>query len=144
MVQTKYKTSGSVKSVWPEKIPVANTFIGEEEAKAAYDVVKAGWLSMGKKVEQFEKNFANYVNAPEAIAVSNGTAALHAVLVALGIKDGDEVILPAWTWHSCFNAVVLAGALPVCAEIDESFNIDPNDIEKRLTPNTRAIMVAHM
>ena len=78
------------------------------------------------------------------MGVTSGTAALQCAVTALELGPGDEVILPAWTWHSCFNAVVLAGALPVCAEIDESFNIDPNDIEKRLTPNTRAIMVAHL
>ena len=77
------------------------------------------------------------------MGVTSGTAALQCAVTALELGPGDEVILPAWTWHSCFNAVVLAGALPVCAEIDESFNIDPNDIEKRLTPNT-TIMVAHL
>jgi 8-amino-3,8-dideoxy-alpha-D-manno-octulosonate transaminase len=79
-----------------------------------------------------------------ALAVTSGTAALQTALAALQIGPGDEVILPAWTWHSCFNAIVLAGALPVFAEIDESFNIDPADIESKITPQTRAIMVAHL
>lgn len=65
-------------------------------------------------------------------------------MAALEIGPGDEVILPAWTWHSCFNAVVLAGALPVCAEIDNSFNIDPEAIEPLITPHTRAIMAVHL
>ena len=63
---------------------------------------------------------------------------------ALEIGPGDEVILPAWTWHSCYAAIVLAGALPVFAEIDESFNIDPADIEHRITPQTKAIMAVHL
>ena len=65
-------------------------------------------------------------------------------MAALEIGPGDEVILPAWTWYSCYNAIVLAGALPVFAEIDESFNIDPADIEGKITPQTKAIMAAHL
>jgi 8-amino-3,8-dideoxy-alpha-D-manno-octulosonate transaminase len=79
-----------------------------------------------------------------ALAVTSGTTALQTALAALEIGPGDEVIIPAWTWHSCFNTVVLAGALPVCAEIDESFNIDPNDIERHITPQTRVIMAVHL
>jgi len=65
-------------------------------------------------------------------------------MAAFGIGPGDEVILPSWTWYSCFNAVVLAGALPVCAEIDESFNLDPSDIERHITPATKLIMAVHL
>ncbi len=73
-----------------------------------------------------------------------GTAALQVAMAALGIGPGDEVILPAWTWYSCYNAIVLAGALPVFAESDESLNINPNDIEHRITPQTKAIMAVHI
>jgi 8-amino-3,8-dideoxy-alpha-D-manno-octulosonate transaminase len=79
-----------------------------------------------------------------ALAVTSGTAALQCAVAALGIGPGDEVILPAWTWHSCFNAIVLAGALPVFAEIDESFNLDPADIESKITPQTKLIMAVHL
>jgi 8-amino-3,8-dideoxy-alpha-D-manno-octulosonate transaminase len=79
-----------------------------------------------------------------ALAVTSGTAALHCAVAALQIGPGDEVILPAWTWHSCYNAIVLAGALPVFAEIDESFNIDPGDLEGKITPQTKAIMAVHL
>jgi 8-amino-3,8-dideoxy-alpha-D-manno-octulosonate transaminase len=79
-----------------------------------------------------------------ALGVTSGTAALQCAVAALQIGPGDEVILPAWTWHSCFNAIVLAGALPVFAEIDESFNIDPGDIEGKITPQTKAIMAVHL
>ena len=82
------------------------------------------------KVATFEKEFAQRMHTRYALGVTSGTAALQTAMAALGIGPGDEVILPAWTWHSCFNAIVLAGALPVFAEIDESFNIDPADIER--------------
>lgn len=97
-----------------------------------------------QKVLQFEKEFAARMQTKFALAVTSGTAALHCAMAALEIGPQDEVILPAWTWHSCFNAIVLAGALPVCAEIDESFNIDPEDIEKRITPHTKAILAVHL
>ncbi|MBL8176486.1 MAG: DegT/DnrJ/EryC1/StrS family aminotransferase [Bryobacterales bacterium] len=96
------------------------------------------------KVLQFEKEFAARMQTKYALAVTSGTAALQCAMAALEIGPGDEVILPAWTWHSCFNAVVLAGALPVCVEIDESFNIDPNEIEKHITAQTKAILAVHL
>ncbi len=96
------------------------------------------------KVATFEKEFAAHMQTRFALAVTSGTAALQCAVAALGIGPGDEVILPAWTWHSCYTAVVLAGALPVFAEIDESFNIDPNDIERRITPQTKLVMAVHL
>jgi 8-amino-3,8-dideoxy-alpha-D-manno-octulosonate transaminase len=96
------------------------------------------------KVATFEKEWAARMQTRFALAVTSGTSALQTALAALQIGPGDEVILPAWTWHSCFNTIVLAGALPVFAEIDESFNIDPEDIEKRITPHTKVIMAAHL
>lgn len=96
------------------------------------------------KVATFEKEFAEKIGARFALAVSSGTAALECAISALSIGPGDEVILPAWTWHSDATAVVRAGALPVFAEIDESFNIDPADIEARITPQTKAIIAVHL
>jgi 8-amino-3,8-dideoxy-alpha-D-manno-octulosonate transaminase len=96
------------------------------------------------KVLQFEKEFAARMQTKFALAVTSGTAALQCAMAALEIGPGDEVILPAWTWHSCFNVVVLAGALPVCAEIDNSFNIDPAAIEPLITPQTKAIIAVHL
>src|SRR5207237_7637781 len=96
------------------------------------------------KVATFEKELAARMQTRFALAVTSGTAALAAGLAALGVGPGDEVILPAWTWYSCYNVIVLAGALPVFAEIDESFNLDPADVEAKLTPQTRAIMPAHL
>jgi len=106
------------------------------------------WWGAGKeppaKVANFEKEFAAFMKARYALAVTSGTAALECSMAALGIGPGDEVILPAWTWHSCASSVIRAGALPVFAEIDESFNIDPSDIEHRITPATKLIMAVHL
>jgi 8-amino-3,8-dideoxy-alpha-D-manno-octulosonate transaminase len=96
------------------------------------------------KVATFEKEWAARMQSRFALAVTSGTAALQTALAALQVGPGDEVILPAWTWYSCFHSIVLAGALPVFAEIDESFNIDPADIENRITPQTKVIMAAHL
>ncbi|HEU0142460.1 MAG TPA: DegT/DnrJ/EryC1/StrS family aminotransferase [Bryobacteraceae bacterium] len=106
------------------------------------------WWGAGKeppaKVANFEKEFAAFMKVRYALAVTSGTAALECSMAALGIGPGDEVILPSWTWHSCASSVIRAGALPVFAEIDESFNIDPSDIEHRITPATKLIMAVHL
>src|SRR5271165_1758821 len=96
------------------------------------------------KVARFENECAARVGTKYALAVTSGTAALHTAMAALEVGPGDEVILPAWTWYSCYNTVIQAGALPVFAEIDESFNLDPNDIEQRITPQTKVIMAVHL
>jgi 8-amino-3,8-dideoxy-alpha-D-manno-octulosonate transaminase len=96
------------------------------------------------KVLTFEKEFAQRMNVKFALAVTSGTAALETAFHALEIGPGDEVIIPAWTWHSDAMAVVRAGALPIFAEIDESFNIDPNDIEHRITPKTKVLVAVHL
>jgi 8-amino-3,8-dideoxy-alpha-D-manno-octulosonate transaminase len=124
-------------------------FYGEAEQRELTEVLESRnpfrWYAGPKsKVLTFEREFADYMGTKYALGVTSGTAALQVAMAALGIGPGDEVILPAWTWHSCFNAVVLAGGLPVIAEIDESFNIDPRDIERHITPNTRAIMAVHL
>ena len=106
------------------------------------------WYGPGQqppmKVLTFEKEWAARMQTRYALAVTSGTAALNCAMAALQIGPGDEVIIPAWTWHSSFNAVVLAGALPVFAEIDTSFNIDPKDFERKITPHTKAVMAVHL
>jgi 8-amino-3,8-dideoxy-alpha-D-manno-octulosonate transaminase len=127
-------------------------FYGGEERQQLDDVLTTGrpfrWYGPGAdrpmKVATFEKEFAARMNTRFALAVTSGTAALEAAVSALQIGPGDEVIIPAWTWHSSATAVIRAGALPVFAEIDESFNLDPADIERRITPNTRLIMAVHL
>jgi len=127
-------------------------YYGEEEQQQLQDVLTTRrpfrWYGPGDeppmKVATFEKEFAARIGTRYALAVTSGTAALQCAMAALQIGPGDEVILPAWTWHSCYNAIVLAGALPVFAEIDESFNIDPADIEGKITPQTKVILAAHL
>jgi 8-amino-3,8-dideoxy-alpha-D-manno-octulosonate transaminase len=105
------------------------------------------WYGPGKqpplKVLTFEKELAARIHTKYALAVTSGTAALTTALAALGIGPGDEVILPAWSWYACFNSIVMNGALPVFAESDTSFNVDPADLESKITPQTKAIMVVH-
>jgi len=96
------------------------------------------------KAATFEREFAARMGTRYALAVATGTGAMDTAMAALEVGPGDEVILPAWTFVSCYNTIVLSGALPVFAEVDESFNIDPADIEHRITPQTKAIMVVHL
>ncbi|MGE5567980.1 MAG: DegT/DnrJ/EryC1/StrS family aminotransferase [Rhodospirillales bacterium] len=127
-------------------------YYDDKERRELLEVLETGrpfrWYGRGsgrpEKVATFEREFAARMQTKYALAVTSGTAALQTALAALGIGPGDEVILPAWTWHSCFNTIVHAGALPVFAEIDESFNIDPDDIEGKITPRTKLIMAVHL
>lgn len=125
---------------------------GDEERRELNDVVEtrrpfrfyAADRQQPMKVLTFEKEFAARIKTRYALAVTSGSAALLTVVGALRIGPGDEVILPAWTWYSCYNAIVLHGALPVFAEIDETLNIDPADLERKITPRTKAIMPVHI
>lgn len=127
------------------KIPVADTYIGEEEANAVSEVVRSRWLSKGKKVEEFENNFKAYVNTKHAIAVNNGTAALHAALISTGIKQGDEVIIPNITFISTANVVLYEKAIPIIAEVNpKTYNIEADDIEKLITTKTKAVIIVDM
>src|SRR5213593_3551991 len=131
---------------------IGSDYYDDKERRELNDVLETKrpfrWYGPGDepplKVLAFEREFAARMQTRFALAVTSGSAALSTALAALEIGPGDEVILPAWTWHSCYNAIVLAGALPVFAEIDESFNIDPSDIERRITPQTKAILPAHL
>ncbi len=92
----------------------------------------------------FEKEYAKYIGTKYALAVSSGTAALHIALKALGVRKGDEVIIPAYAWVSCPAAVVACGAKPVIAEVDESLTLDPEDVASKVTSKTKVIMAVHM
>jgi 8-amino-3,8-dideoxy-alpha-D-manno-octulosonate transaminase len=96
------------------------------------------------KVRDFEQAFGQAIGAPHALAVCSGTAALRVVLAALGIGPGDEVITQSFTFVATVEAIIESGATPVCAEIDTTFNLDPADLEKRITPRTRAVIAVHM
>ena len=126
-------------------IPIAAPIIEENEAKAVYDVVKSGWISMGKKVEEFEKLACEYTGAKHAIAMNNGTSTLHSLLISLGIGPGDEVIVPSMTYISSVNVILYVGATPVlCDSNPETFNVDVSHIEEKITNKTKAFMTVDM
>ena len=106
--------------------------------------VKEATLNFFKKVSKLETEFASYCGAKYALATSSGTSSLLVSLLALGLKPGDEVIVPAYTFVATYSACIFAGLVPVLAEIDESLSLDPNDIEHRITSRTKAIIPVHM
>lgn len=128
-------------------------WIGEDEKNEIMDVLESGYLfrygsmedkKFKHKVYTLEEEFAGFCGVNHALATSSGTSALYLSLLAMGIKPGDEVIVPAYTFVATYSAVIYTGAIPVLAEIDESLTIDPNDIEARITPKTKAIIPVHM
>ncbi len=119
--------------------------IGEIEIASVVECLRSNWIGLGGRVERFEQEFARYKGAPYAVGVSSGTAAIHLALLALGIGAGDEVIAPAMTFCSTIHSIVHTGAKPVLVDCDRStFNIDPAQIEERITSRTKAILAVHM
>jgi len=126
-------------------IPVARPLIGDAEVAAVVDVLRSGNLVQGEVVARFEQRFAEMVGVRHAVAVSSGTAALHIALLAHGIGPGHEVITSPFSFAATANAVLYTGGRPVFVDIDpRDFNLDPNLIEARITPFTRAIMPVHL
>jgi perosamine synthetase len=126
-------------------IPINLPKIGEEEIEAVVKVMRTGVLTSGlgagPMVTQFETNFAKFAGSKHAIALNTGTAALHAATIAAGVKHGDEVILPSFTFVATAEAVVLAGGIPVFTDIDsETYNLSPKAVEKNITKKTKAIL----
>jgi perosamine synthetase len=122
-------------------IPYGRQCIDEADIKAVVDVLRSDWLTTGPKINEFEHAFARHVGAEHAVAVTNGTAALHAAMYALNIGPGDEVIVPSITFVATANAVVYQGATPVFVDVDPpSLLIDPGQIEDRITNKTKAII----
>ena len=125
-------------------IPVAKPYFGIEEELAVAEVLRSGWVTQGPRVETFEREFAAYVGAAHAIAVSNCTTALHLALVAYGVRAGDEVICPSYSFIATANAIRHAGATPVFADISPvTFNIDVASVAACVTSRTKAIMPVH-
>lgn len=126
-------------------IPIANPKVTEDEAKAAYDVISSGWISMGKKVEEFEKNIADYLNAKNVIVMNNGTSTLHAALLALDIKPGDEIIVPSLTYISSANVAEYMGAKLILCDSDvDTFNVNIENIKDKITKKTKAFMTVDL
>jgi dTDP-4-amino-4,6-dideoxygalactose transaminase len=119
--------------------------VGDEEVAAVAEAVRSGWLTTGPRAADLEQRFAEYVGARHALAVSSGTAAMHLVLVALGIGPGDEVITTPITWPATANVIVHTGATPVFADVrDSDLNVDPERVAELVTPRTKAIMPVHL
>jgi len=122
-------------------IPIAKPQIGQEEIDGVISVLRSGTIAEGPKVKEFEEAFAKYVGVSHAIAVNSGTAALHVALLAKGIGRGDEVITTPFTFIATANSILFTGAKPIFADIDETtYNIDTNDLQKKITKKTKAII----
>lgn len=127
------------------KIPIAKTYFTEEDYDGVRKVLESGWVVQGPRVKEFEDRWCEFTGAKNSVAVTSCTTALHLALIAAGIKAGDEVIVPAFTWVATANAVEYTGAVPVFCDIDLStFNIDVKQIENRITEKTKAIIPVHL
>ena len=127
-------------------IPVCEPLLAGNELKYITDAVSTGWISSsGSYVNQFEQKFAEYCDSKYAVAVCNGTVAIHLALTALGIGKGDEVIIPAFTMIATAFAVCYTGAIPVFVDADkDTWNIDVTKIEEKITERTKAIIPVHI
>jgi len=127
------------------KVPLSDIDVGKAEIMAVEKVLKSRWLTLGEVTARFEQEFAKYMDVKEAVAVSSGTAALHLANLVLGVGPGDEVILPSMTFVATVNAVLYTGAIPIFADIKglDDFNVASEEIEKKITPRTKAICIVH-
>lgn len=126
-------------------IPIAKPLFGAEELAAVAKTLESGWVVQGPYVAELEKRFGAIIGTPHALACSNGTTALHLAYAAMRLEEGDEVIVPSFTWVATANAVVYCGARPVFCDIDlATYNIDPAAIEACITPRTKGIVPVHL
>ena len=127
------------------RVPLADVVVDDELVQAVVEVVRSGWWSMGPRVEEFEKAFSSFTGADHAIAVANGTAALHLALLAAGCGPGDEVVVPSLNFVAAANTIEHTGADAVFCDIvgPQELNLDPADVEAAVTPRTKALVVLH-
>ena len=126
-------------------LPFALPHITQAEIDEVVDTLRSGWLTTGPKTKRFEREFAERVGAPHALAVNSATAAMHLALDAIGLQPGDEVIVPVYTFTATAEVVVYFRARPVFVDVDPiTCNLDPAQLERHITPHTRAIMVVHI
>lgn len=126
------------------RIPLSKIHVQSNDLKRVNAVLKSGWIMQGPVVESFEKALAKTCQVKHAVAVSSGTTALHLALIVLGIKKGDEVIVPSFSWIASANAILYCGATPVFPDIDpRTYNLTAEEVQRRITRKTRAVMVVH-
>lgn len=126
-------------------IPYGKQTIEQDDIQAVVDVLKSDFITTGPKIAEFEQTVADYVGAKYAVAISNGTSALHAACFAAGIEPGDEVITTPLTFAASANCVLYCGGTPVFADVDpKTYNIDPEDIRRKITDRTKAIIAVHL
>jgi dTDP-4-amino-4,6-dideoxygalactose transaminase len=119
--------------------------LGQAEIEPISGVIASSQIAQGRVVHEFERAFAQKMNAKYAVSTNSGTAALHLVLLAMGIGEQDEVVIPSYVCTALLNAVKYVGAAPILAEIDpENYNLDPDDVKRRLTKRTKAVIVPHL
>src|SRR5215475_2453710 len=125
-------------------LPFARPNLGEDEIREVVDTLRSGWITTGPKTERFAAAFLEYVGGRHAVPVSSATAGLHAALLALGVGPGDEVVTTPMTFVATLNTIVHCGAVPVLADIDAAtLNVQVEEIEKKLTPRTKAVVPVH-
>src|SRR5436190_21699966 len=127
------------------RVTLSDIAVDDELLHAVIETVRSGWWSMGPRVEEFEREFAEFCGAPHAIAVANGTAALHLGLLAVGCGPGDEVIVPSLNFVAAANTIVHTGATPVFCDIvgPDELNLDPADVEAAVSSRTKATVALH-
>lgn len=127
-----------------KKIPLTKLYFNKDEEREIIKTLRSGWIVQGPKVKEFENTFAKYVGAKYAVATNSCTAALHIALRLLGLGSGDEVIVPSFTFIATPNSVVYTGATPVFADVRlDTYNLDLQDIERKITKRTKVIMPVH-
>jgi dTDP-4-amino-4,6-dideoxygalactose transaminase len=127
------------------EVPLTELRVSDEDIDAVLECLRSGWLTMGPRTEKFETAFAEWLGSPHAVSVSSGTAALHLALLALGVGEGDEVIVPGFTFVATAAAARFVGATPVLCDVSSPEHplLDPEEVARHITPRTRAVIAVH-